>query len=137
MLYIGSLDILLRNAKVLKGKIKDWVEKGELKLGDEKTSEDSKDLPIISVILVASKFSGATTNQQRICKRRATIIKNVRAKNDLPQLIRGAKEVSFSDADTKDLDGPHDDALVISIPIGGFKVQRFLIDGGTIANIIF
>lgn len=49
------------------------------------------------------------------------MIKNVRAKNDLQQLIKWAKEVS-SNADTRDLDSPHDDVLVISAPIGGFKV---------------
>lgn len=54
-----------QECKVLKGKVNDWIEKGELKVGDEKAAEENiKNLPIILVISVASEFLGTITNQQ-------------------------------------------------------------------------
>lgn len=45
--------------------------------------------------------------------------------------------ISCIEEHVKDIDGPHDDALVISLPVGGFKLQRVLVNGGATINIIF
>ena len=49
----------------------------------------------------------------------------------------GTSIITFGDQDTQSLAAPHDDALVIALVIGGFQVQRALVDNGAAANILF
>ena len=45
--------------------------------------------------------------------------------------------ITFTNYDLKGLHLPHDDALVISVVIANFTVQRILIGNGSSANILF
>ncbi|KAK3000664.1 hypothetical protein RJ639_020673 [Escallonia herrerae] len=48
-----------------------------------------------------------------------------------------AGAVTFSDKDSKDIQTPHDDPLVITVRAGNFDVKRVLIDNGSSAEILF
>ncbi|KAK3033121.1 hypothetical protein RJ639_036480 [Escallonia herrerae] len=45
--------------------------------------------------------------------------------------------ITFSDEDSKDIQTPHDDPLVITLRTGNFDVKRVLIDNGSSAEILF
>ncbi|KAK3011303.1 hypothetical protein RJ639_011478 [Escallonia herrerae] len=45
--------------------------------------------------------------------------------------------ITFSDEDSKDIQTPHDDPLVITVRAGNFDVKRALIDNGSSAEILF
>ncbi|KAK3005822.1 hypothetical protein RJ639_016969 [Escallonia herrerae] len=45
--------------------------------------------------------------------------------------------ITFSDEDSKDIQTPHDDPLVITVRAGNFDVKRVLIDNGSSAEILF
>ncbi|KAK3035469.1 hypothetical protein RJ639_034439 [Escallonia herrerae] len=45
--------------------------------------------------------------------------------------------ITFSDEDSKDIQTPHDDPLVITIRAGNFDIKRVLIDNGSSAEILF
>ncbi|KAK3002492.1 hypothetical protein RJ639_022571 [Escallonia herrerae] len=45
--------------------------------------------------------------------------------------------VTFSDEDSKDIQTPHDDPLVITVRTGNFDVKRVLVDNGSSAEILF
>ena len=45
--------------------------------------------------------------------------------------------LSFSDADKQGTIQPHDDALVVTLRIGGYDVKRVMIDQGSAAEIMY
>ena len=45
--------------------------------------------------------------------------------------------LGFSDADKLGTIQPHDDALVVTLKIGGYDVKRVMIDQGSAAEIIY
>ena len=45
--------------------------------------------------------------------------------------------LSFSDADKLGTIQPHDDALVVTLRIGGYNVKRVIIDQGSAAEIMY
>ena len=45
--------------------------------------------------------------------------------------------LSFSDADKQGTIQPHDDALVVTLRIGGYDVKRVMIDQGNTAEIMY
>ena len=45
--------------------------------------------------------------------------------------------LSFSDADKQGTIQPHDDALVVTLRIGGYDVKRVIVDQGSVAKIIY
>ena len=45
--------------------------------------------------------------------------------------------LSFSDADKQGTIQPHDDALVVTLRIGGYDVKRVMVDQGSVAEIMY
>lgn len=45
--------------------------------------------------------------------------------------------ISFSDEDMGDIFSPHDDALVITVGVNGFDMERVLIHTGSSVDILF
>ena len=45
--------------------------------------------------------------------------------------------LSFSDADKQGTISPHDDALVVTLRIGGYDVKRVIVDQGSAAEIVY
>ena len=45
--------------------------------------------------------------------------------------------LSFSDADKQGTLSPHDDALVVTLRIGGYDVKRVIVDQGSAAEIVY
>ena len=45
--------------------------------------------------------------------------------------------LSFSEADKQGTIQPHDDALVVTLRIGGYDVRRVMIDQGSAAEIMY
>ena len=90
------------------------------------------------MITAATSTSGFTNNQIRIWKRRAAEVNFMGKQLAAPTLHSpGTSIITFGDQDTQSLAAPHDDALVIALVIGGFQVQRALVDNGAAANILF
>ena len=54
-----------------------------------------------------------------------------RAKTNVPLVL------SFSEADKQGTIQPHDDALVVTLRIGGYDVRRVMIDQGSAAEIMY
>ena len=54
-----------------------------------------------------------------------------RNKTNVPLML------SFSDADKQGIIQPHDDALVVTLRIGGYDVKRVLVDQGSTAEIMY
>ena len=54
-----------------------------------------------------------------------------RAKMNVPLVL------SFSDADKQGTIQPHDDALVVTLRIGGYDVKRVMIDQGSAIEIMY
>lgn len=45
--------------------------------------------------------------------------------------------VRFSEEDTRRLYHPHDNALVVSIWVGDYKIHQVLVDNGSLADILY
>ena len=45
--------------------------------------------------------------------------------------------IEFSEEDARRLHHPHDDAIVVSIPMRGYNTHRVLIDNGSSTNILY
>ena len=45
--------------------------------------------------------------------------------------------LSFSDADKRGTIQPHNDALVVTLRIGGYNVKRVIVDQGSVAEIMY
>jgi hypothetical protein len=45
--------------------------------------------------------------------------------------------ISFSEKDRSDVQGPHDDAIVLSLKINTHRVKRVLVDTGSSTNILY
>ncbi|CAL9239528.1 unnamed protein product, partial [Arabidopsis halleri] len=45
--------------------------------------------------------------------------------------------ISFNEEETRHLERPHDDALVITLDVANFEVSRILIDTGSSVDLIF
>ena len=54
-----------------------------------------------------------------------------RAKMDIPPIL------GFSDEDKIETIQPHDDALVVTLRIGGYDVKRVLVDQGSVVEIMY
>ena len=54
-----------------------------------------------------------------------------RIKTNVPLVL------SFSEADKQGTIQPHDDALVVTLRIGGYNVRRVMIDKGSVAKIMY
>ena len=54
-----------------------------------------------------------------------------RVKTNVPLVL------SFSDADKQGTIQPHDDALVVTLRIGGYDVKRVMVDKGSAAEIMY
>ena len=54
-----------------------------------------------------------------------------RVKTNVPLVL------SFSDADKQGTIQPHDDALVVTLRIGGYDVKRVMVDQGSVVEIMY
>ncbi|KAG7583597.1 Ribonuclease H domain [Arabidopsis suecica] len=52
-------------------------------------------------------------------------------------VILGGASISFNEEETRHLERPHDDALVITLDVPNFEVSRILIDTGSSVDLIF
>ena len=59
--------------------------------------------------------------------------------NSMPKRIKTNVPLvlSFSDADKQGTIQPHDDALVVTLRIGGYNVKRVMVDQGSVAEIMY
>ena len=59
--------------------------------------------------------------------------------NSMPKRIKTNVPLvlSFSDADKQETIQPHDDALVVTLRIGGYDVKRVMVDQGSAAEIMY
>ena len=59
--------------------------------------------------------------------------------NSVPKMIKTNVPLmlSFSDADKHGTIQPHDDALVVTLRIGGYDVKRVMVDQGSAAEIMY
>ncbi|KAG7579052.1 Reverse transcriptase domain [Arabidopsis thaliana x Arabidopsis arenosa] len=86
----------------------------------------------INVILGGSKLCRDTISAIKKHRR------NVSLKASLGEEVdfQGAS-ISFNEEETRHLERPHDDALVITLDVANFEVSRILIDTGSLVDLIF
>ena len=81
--------------------------------------------------------SGGDTNKERrgyLREQHTSTIMNVEPMRKRP---RDGEIISFSEKDQGTVQGPHDDAIVLSLKINAHRVKRILIDTGSSADILY
>ncbi|XP_030925025.1 uncharacterized protein LOC115952081 [Quercus lobata] len=91
-------------------------------------------LGTISVILAALGRTGA-------CPSRVLSMSQLPARESQPEPKRAIRNfhlaLSFSEEDMDGTIQPHDDALVITLRIGGYDVKMLMVDGGSVAEVMY
>jgi len=86
----------------------------------------------INVILGGSKLCRDSINA--INKHR----RNVLVKASLSEEVHfQVSLISFDEEETRNLERPHDDALVITLDVANYEVPRILVDTGSLVDLIF
>lgn len=124
---------------VLEGKLKQLLHHSNGwggQTGSESRGDASSRLPLgtINVIFVASGRTGSCPSKVMSVSRypveeSSSMLKRV--KMGIPLML------GFSDEDKLGTIQPHDDALVVTLRIGGYDVKRVMIDQGSGANIMY
>ena len=66
------------------------------------------------------------------------MVQNIQLTGYAPKMARVDNPViGFTEEDFRHLHHPHDDALVVSIRVGGYNTYRVLIDNGSSADILY
>ncbi|KAG7588706.1 Ribonuclease H-like superfamily [Arabidopsis suecica] len=86
----------------------------------------------INVIIGGSKLCRDTINTIKKHRRNVLFKANLGEEMD----FQGAS-ISFDEEETRHLERPHDDALVITLDVANFEVSRILIDTGSSVDLIF
>ena len=104
--------------------------------GSELRGDVSSRLPLgtINVIFVAPGRTGS-------CSSKVMSVSHCQAKESSPMPMRAKMSIplvlGFSDEDKVGTIQPHDDALVVTLRIGGYDVKRVMIDQGSAADIMY
>ncbi|KAG7588731.1 Ribonuclease H-like superfamily [Arabidopsis suecica] len=86
----------------------------------------------INVILGGSKLCRDTISAIKRHRRNVLLKANLGEEID----FQGAS-ISFDEEETRHLERPHDDALVITLDVANFEVSRILVDTGSSVDLIF
>ncbi|KAG7548005.1 Integrase catalytic core [Arabidopsis suecica] len=86
----------------------------------------------INVILGGSKLCRDTVSAIKKHRRNVSLKASLGEEAD----FQGAS-ISFDEEETRHLERPHDDALVITLDVANFEVSRILIDTGSSVDLIF
>ncbi|KAG7532877.1 Integrase catalytic core [Arabidopsis thaliana x Arabidopsis arenosa] len=86
----------------------------------------------INVILGGSKICRDTISAIKKHRRNVLFKANLGEEIDFPGV-----SISFDEEETRHLERPHDDALVITLDVANFEVSRILIDTGSSVDLIF
>ncbi|KAG7564374.1 Integrase catalytic core [Arabidopsis suecica] len=100
------------------------------RLSNEEEPRSSKGK--INVILGGSKLCRDTISAIKKHRRNVSLKANLGEEVD----FQGAS-ISFDEEETRHLERPHDDALVITLDVANFEVSRILIDTGSSVDLIF
>ena len=66
------------------------------------------------------------------------MVQNVQLTGSVSKIARKESLViGFSEEDARRLHHPHDDALVVSVHVGDYNVQRMLVDNGSSTDILY
>ena len=88
----------------------------------------------IHVILAAPRRTGSSPSKVLAISRLSSEDRERESK----RLKRGSPLIlGFSDEDKRGTIQPHDDALVVTLRIGGFDVRRVLVDPGSAVEVIY
>eukprot|EP00268_Persea_americana_P048669 TRINITY_DN5162_c0_g1_i1.p2 TRINITY_DN5162_c0_g1~~TRINITY_DN5162_c0_g1_i1.p2 ORF type:complete len:440 (+),score=60.61 TRINITY_DN5162_c0_g1_i1:1727-3046(+) len=127
---------------VKEGHLRDYIrEEGR---GDDRPprqdadNQDSEPEGIINVIHLAAPPKGSS--QARAEARRTSHQKQVLTAAPEPAAKKAKTEgvrVWFSDKDLEDVELPHNDALVLTLKLQNFLVQRVLVDPGSLSKILY
>ena len=89
---------------------------------------------MINTILAAPRRTGT-------CPLRVLSITQLPAKESQPEPKKARRNshpvLSFSEEDKVGTTQPHDDALLITLKIGGYDVKRVMVDGGNAVEIMY
>ena len=78
-------------------------------------------------------IGGSFRSLKRACQRQVNSIHMV----PLFKQRRTNQDMSFNEEDTRGVNQPHNDPLVITLTIEGFNTKRILVDNGSSADIIY
>ncbi|XP_077215667.1 uncharacterized protein LOC143850294 [Tasmannia lanceolata] len=82
--------------------------------------------------IMGGPAAGATSSAAR-----KAYARRINAVHTTNKKTRIENEISFSDADLDNLILPHDDALVITMPVANWEVKKILVDNGSSADILY
>ena len=79
-----------------------------------------------------------TGSSKKAQKTYLRMVQNVQLTSSVPKMARIDNPViGFLEEDTRRLHHPHDDALVVSLRVGDYKMHRVLIDNGSSSDILY
>ena len=66
------------------------------------------------------------------------VVQNIQLSGRSPR-TRGVDEqaITFTNEDTERVHHPHDDAIVITLPIADYTTRRLLVDNGSLVDILY
>ena len=107
---------------------------GHTSLAFQGNAASKPPLGTINVIFAASRRTGSCLSRVMSVSCYSDDDSNSmpkRIKTNVPLVL------SFSDADKLETIQPHDDALVVTLRIGGYEVKRVMVDQGSAAEIMY
>ncbi|KAK3014505.1 hypothetical protein RJ639_009408 [Escallonia herrerae] len=133
----GSLKRAIE-ALIKRGQLRKFVAPGEGRqqtpLPIEEREDREENAGIINTISGGLAAGGSSGRAQKAYAREVYITSQPPDKKLKTVLVA---TITFSDKDSKDIQTPHDDPLVITVRAGNFDVKRVLIDNGSSAEILF
>ena len=80
----------------------------------------------------------ASGSSKKACKTSLRMVQNIQLTGFVLKMAGVDNPiVRFSEEDTRRLYHPHDNALVVSIWVGDYKIHRVLVDNGSLADILY
>ena len=82
--------------------------------------------------------TATTGSSKKARKAYLKMVQNVQLTGSVSKIARKESLViGFSEEDARRLHHPHDDALVVSVHVGDYNVQRMLVDNGSSTDILY
>ena len=103
--------------------------------GKKQGNQPSASYKTVNAIFGATPIEGTSSKERKIYVNQARSGPSTMTFTSPPP--SPSEPITFSDEDAVGVHFPHNDALVVTVPIGNFKVSRVLVNTGSSMNIMY